>query len=234
MAPTPRPGAQRPGGGAGAAALRARIETEGFAGYTGPEAYRAYMRALRKKAPPELAAIGGRACHRALLQQLGEDGYRDRQRAGFEAACHKHGREKITGQIAKAHAERRIWRLAHPTLAETALQRTLEAIGCTIHPLTHEEGDQSFEYRRWHRESIPPLGGHDVILEARVGPYFVDALLPALAVAFEVDGGVHLLRPIYDAQRRRWLESQGITVYTFTNQEALGGLSEVLVELLAL
>jgi very-short-patch-repair endonuclease len=234
MPPTPRPGAQRPGGGAGAAALRARIEAEGFAGYTGPDAYKAYMRSLRKKAPAELAAIGGRACHRALLQQLGEDGYRDRQRAGFEAACHKHGREKITGQIARAHAERRTWRLAHPTPAEAALQHTLEAIGFTIHPLTHEKGDQGFEYRRWRREGSPPLSRRDVIVEARVGPYFVDALLPELAVAFEVDGGVHLLRPDYDAQRRRWLEGQGLTVHAFPNKQALEGLGETFAGLLAL
>lgn len=220
MPPAPRPGAPRPGGGGGAAALRARIETEGFAGCTGPEAFRAYMRSLRQKAPADLAAIGGRACHQALRTTLGEEGYRDRQRAGFAAAVARHGRQKIVGHIARAHAERRTWRLAHPTPAEAALRRTLQALGFAVHPITHQ-ADPGFAYQRWLRTGDPALAPGDLVLEAPAGPYFLDALLPALAVAIEVDGGVHQLRPAYDAQRRAWLTGQGLTLLSFTNDEAL-------------
>lgn len=232
----PRPpaaGAPRPGGGAGAAALRARIEARGFGGFTGPEAYSAYMRSLRKKAPEDLPAIGGRAAHRSLIQQLGEDGYRDRQRAGFQAACAKHGRNVILGHIARAHEERRHWRLSNPTRGEKALRETLRRLGLAVHPLTYERGEASFEYWRWHLAGEADLGPCDLVLEARVGPYFVDVMIPRLSIAFEVEGGIHLLRPLYDEQRREWLESLGFTVYTFTNDEALAGLDQRLIGVLA-
>jgi len=221
MPPPSRQGAPRPGGGAGAAALRARIEAQGFAGETGPDAYRAYMRSLRQKAPADLAAIGGRAAHQALIATLGEDGYRDRQRAGFEAACAKHGRRKILSHIANAHEERRNWRLAHPTPAETALRTTLQALGFAVHPITHAAGDSGFAYQRWRHERTPALDRNDLVLEARVGPYFVDVLIPALAVAIEMEGGVHQLRLAYDERRRRWLQERGIAVYTLPNELAL-------------
>jgi very-short-patch-repair endonuclease len=190
------------------------------------------MRSLRKKAPADLAAMGGRAAHQALIARLGEDGYRDRQRAGFEAACEKHGRRKILSHIAIAHEERRRWRLSNPTAAESALIAAVEALGFAIHPITHEAGDLGFEYQHWRHERIPALGQADLVREARVGPYFVDVLIPALAVAIEVDGGVHQLRPDYDERRRRWLQGIGLSVHTFANETVLAGLGDSLDRLL--
>lgn len=228
----PADGAPRPGRGAGAAALRARIEAQGFAGFLGPEAYRAYMRSLRKKAPEDLPAMGGRAVHQALLRQLGEDGYRERQRAGFDAACAKHGRGVIVGHIRRAHTERRRWRLDHPTSAEAALLRTLADLGFTVHPSTFADGEGGFDYHLWQLGGSPVLRYRDLIREAPVGPYFIDVLLPTRGIAIEVDGGVHKLRPDHDAIRRRRLERMGITLHSFTNEEAEAGLGNALARLL--
>lgn len=59
------------------------------------------------------------------------------------------------------------------------------------------------------------------MLEARIGPYLVDALLPALAVAIEVQGGVHRLRVADDTRRDARLRERGFTVYRYANDEAL-------------
>lgn len=219
---TPSKPDNRPAGrGAGAAALRARIEREGFAGETGASAYRAYMRALRAQAPADLAAIGGRACHQRLRDHLGADGYRERQRAGYTAACRKHGRSAIHRHIARATEERRRWRLAHPTPAEQALRTALEQLGFVVHPLTAAGDAPDFAEPSWREAHTPPLSRYDLVLEARVGPYIVDALLPAVAVAFEVQGGIHRLRAAYDARRHERLRQIGFAVYCYANEEAL-------------
>lgn len=221
MATHPDRGATRPGRGAGAAALRARIEAEGFAGYHGLDAYRAYMRYLRSRAPADLAAIGGRAVHRRLLAQLGEDGYRARQRAGFAAACRKHGAERIRSHIRRAHAERRMWRLTHPTPAEAVLRSTLQSLGYHIHPITYQTDDQTDHAPHGARDPGQAFGAFDLVLEAHVGAYYLDSFIPALGLAIEADGGVHQLRPQYDTHRRAWLQGMGITLWTFPNADVL-------------
>jgi hypothetical protein len=204
--------ATRPGRGAGAAALRARIEREGFAGQSGEAAYRAYMRSLRAKAPPDLPAIGGRACHQALRRDPAA--YRERQRAGFQTACERHGRAAITGHIARAHAERRQWRLAHPTEAEAMLLHTLERLGYCLHPAT-ADGAATV----WPSETV--FDAYDLIREARIGRYWVDVLLPARRIAIEAIGGVHTLQTHDDAQRVRDLEGSGLRVLVFANEQIL-------------
>jgi very-short-patch-repair endonuclease len=63
-----------------------------------------------------------------------------------------------------------------------------------------------------------------VLREARIGRSIADALLPSLAVAIEVDGGVHdAFRADHDAQRRRYLEERDITVLMFSNADMLAG-----------
>lgn len=63
-----------------------------------------------------------------------------------------------------------------------------------------------------------------MLREARIGRSIADALLPLLAVAIEVDGGVHdAFRADHDAQRRRYLEERDITVLMFSNADRLAG-----------
>ena len=55
-----------------------------------------------------------------------------------------------------------------------------------------------------------------------VGPYVLDFCCPEHKLAIEIQGGVHddALRREYDAERRAYLESQGIRVY-FENRALL-------------
>lgn len=203
---------------AGHLALRARIESQGFAGYFGPEAYQAYMRHLRERSLtkcPDLASRGGKAHHKRYAEN-DPAGYSRRQRAGFDAAVAKHGRTKILGVISRAHAERRFWRLAHPTAGERALRARLTDLGYQISALTFEEG---FEYRRWRDEGDHAFSPADVLLEAPIGPYYADALIPNAEVVIEVNGGVHKLHEERDARRLAFFASLGLRVIVLSNDE---------------
>ena len=56
-----------------------------------------------------------------------------------------------------------------------------------------------------------------------VGPYVLDFYCPEHKLAIEIQGGVHddVLRREYDAERRAYLESQGIQVLCFENRALL-------------
>jgi very-short-patch-repair endonuclease len=56
-----------------------------------------------------------------------------------------------------------------------------------------------------------------------VGPYILDFYCPELKLAIEIQGGVHqdVLRSDYDAERRTFLESEGIHVLYFENRALL-------------
>jgi hypothetical protein len=214
---------------AGHAALRARIEAEGFNGEIGPDAYKAYMRHLRQRGPADLSARGGRACHKALRRSLGSEGYSAWQRVGFDAAVARHGRDKVLAVIERAHGERRSWRLHNPTAAEKMLQLTLCVLGYTVHPDTHKPWGE-FEYGRWSDAGGIGYEPRDLLLEARVGRYYcTDVLIPALALVIEVIGGVHAIQEEEDGRRLAFLKKAGLTVWIFTNEEAFAdGFRELL------
>lgn len=54
-----------------------------------------------------------------------------------------------------------------------------------------------------------------------IGPFIADFVIPRRMLVIEVDGGVHLSRAAqeYDAQRTRYLESQGFSVLRLTNDQ---------------
>jgi len=66
-----------------------------------------------------------------------------------------------------------------------------------------------------------------------VGPYVLDFYSPEYKLAIELQGGVHndVLRSDYDAERRAYLESQGIRVICFGNR-ALLEQSEYVVDVI--
>ena len=66
-----------------------------------------------------------------------------------------------------------------------------------------------------------------------VGPYILDFYCPEHKLAIEIQGGVHddVLRREYDAERRAYLESQGIQVLCFENR-ALLELSEYVMDVI--
>ncbi len=99
-------------------------------------------------------------------------------------------------------------RRSAPTLAEAALERTLNRLG---------DGALSGTFRR----------------EYRVGDWLVDFYFPAIRLAIEVDGGYHRAQSRWrkDVRKTADLAAQGITVLRLTNAQVLGDQAE-LVELL--
>ena len=66
-----------------------------------------------------------------------------------------------------------------------------------------------------------------------VGPYVVDFLAPAAALAVEVDGRSHDGRGAADAAREAALRAAGLRVLHVTNDEVLGDLDGVVARIAA-
>jgi very-short-patch-repair endonuclease len=64
-----------------------------------------------------------------------------------------------------------------------------------------------------------------------VGGYIVDLYCPALRLAIEVDGDVHLDRADYDAQRDAHLIALGVSVLRIRNEDVLHDLESVRLHL---
>jgi very-short-patch-repair endonuclease len=54
-----------------------------------------------------------------------------------------------------------------------------------------------------------------------IGPYIVDFYCEEARLVVEADGAPHVPRPAHDVLRDRWLETMGLTVLRFFNQEIL-------------
>jgi len=65
------------------------------------------------------------------------------------------------------------------------------------------------------------------------GMYILDFYCDKFKLAIEVDGEIHLNRIAYDDERTQYLESTGITVLRFTNNEVMTGLDNVLNRILS-
>ena len=60
------------------------------------------------------------------------------------------------------------------------------------------------------------------------GPYYVDFLSFSAKLIVEVDGGQHADNAAYDAQRTRFLESEGYRVLRFWNNDVLENIDGVI------
>jgi adenine-specific DNA-methyltransferase len=71
------------------------------------------------------------------------------------------------------------------------------------------------------------LGGPHLRRQHPVGPYIVDFYCAQAKLAIEIDGRSHDERKRYDAERTRYLESLGMRVIRFTDDEILNNLEDV-------
>ncbi len=71
------------------------------------------------------------------------------------------------------------------------------------------------------------LNGHRFRRQHPIGPYVVDFYSFEQHVAVELDGGQHNQRTDYDAERTVFLESKGVRVLRFWNNEVLGDIGTV-------
>lgn len=75
--------------------------------------------------------------------------------------------------------------------------------------------DRQINGRKWRRQH-------------KISKYVVDFFCAELALVVELDGDVHAFQQRQDIQRQREIESQGIRVLRFTNQDVLENLDGVL------
>ncbi|MGP1351798.1 MAG: endonuclease domain-containing protein [Parasphingopyxis sp.] len=83
------------------------------------------------------------------------------------------------------------------------------------------------ERKLWQYLSRRQLAGRRFSRQMPVGPYFCDFLCRAEKLIVEIDGTSHDSRGDYDEQRTHYLESQGLTVLRFTNEDVLGNIQGV-------
>jgi very-short-patch-repair endonuclease len=88
------------------------------------------------------------------------------------------------------------------------------------------------ERRLWPRLRNHALDGWQFRRQAPIGRYVVDFICNERALIVEVDGGQHALDEARDAERTRWLESQGFRVIRFWNNEVLANTDGVVAEIL--
>ena len=73
----------------------------------------------------------------------------------------------------------------------------------------------------WSRLRDRRLGGQKFRRQHPLGPYVVDFLCTEKWLVVEVDGGQHAARVASDQARTCWLESRGVRVVRFWNNEVL-------------
>jgi very-short-patch-repair endonuclease len=84
------------------------------------------------------------------------------------------------------------------------------------------------EHRLWQHLRGRRLLGAKFRRQVQVGPYFVDFLCIEARLAIELDGSQHLAVATYDERRTSMLESRGLRVLRFWNDDALARTEEVL------
>ncbi len=79
----------------------------------------------------------------------------------------------------------------------------------------------------WQHLRRRQLGGFRFRRQYAIGHYIVDFYCFEERVAIEVDGGQHSRQGAYDAKRTSFLESQGVRVLRFWNNQVLGEVEPV-------
>lgn len=91
------------------------------------------------------------------------------------------------------------------------------------------------EKRLWQELRLRQIEGLKFRRQYQIGKYIVDFACPERKLIVEVDGGHHSEQVNYDADRTKWLESQGFRVLRFWNNEVqmnLEGVKETIYKAL--
>jgi very-short-patch-repair endonuclease len=84
------------------------------------------------------------------------------------------------------------------------------------------------EYRLWMRLRAGQIGGLRFRRQHPIGPHILDFYCPSAKLAIELDGVSHEDREGYDHVRTRYLESAGLRVVRFTDDDVLRNPDNVL------
>lgn len=178
----------------------------------GEDGYRDLQRTLADKARrkhPDLAARGAHAANAAQLLAWGEAGYIAQRRQAYAALVDKIGRSRAQQRVQRAQEARRQQRLHAPTRGEQILRSALAHLGLDVQ-LCRTTFDY-FTYRA-NPAACPEITDRTALIEAHVGRYCCDALIPARQLVIEVYGEVHCLTTDSDQRREAFLREQGLTL----------------------
>jgi very-short-patch-repair endonuclease len=88
------------------------------------------------------------------------------------------------------------------------------------------------EKRLWQSLRANRLGGFHFRRQQIIDGYIVDFYCHAADMVIELDGPIHKGQKVYDQRRQKYLESLGLTVLRFTNQQVMEEIEQVLAEIL--
>ena len=88
------------------------------------------------------------------------------------------------------------------------------------------------EQKLWARLRAGRLEGFHFRRQQLFEPYTVDFYCHRVALVIEVDGDIHLKQQDYDEQRARYLQSTGLRVMRFSNEDIIQNIDGVLTEIL--
>ncbi len=182
----------------------------------GEAGYIARQRRAAKAKTTEQQRRAALASNEAQLEKYGPDGYRRQRQDAYQALVQKIGPEAARARLTKAHAERRQFRLDHPTPGEALIVALLQQRGYTV-----QAAPTSFEFAAWDCDPDgAEYGQREAIREAQIDVYFADVLIPSQRLVIEINGGIHVLHSERDARRCATLREYGLTVYTITEEDA--------------
>ena len=87
------------------------------------------------------------------------------------------------------------------------------------------------EAKLWHHLRAHRLLGHKFRRQVPIGAYIVDFVCPERGLVIELDGGQHVERVPYDDRRTAFLQSVGLRVARYWNDDVLLRTDEVLEDL---
>ena len=83
----------------------------------------------------------------------------------------------------------------------------------------------------WKRLRMNQIDGLHFRKQHPYGMYIIDFYCDKAMLAIEVDGEIHKNRTIYDDERTKYLESNGLKVIRFTNEDILNRIEWVISEI---
>ena len=88
------------------------------------------------------------------------------------------------------------------------------------------------EIKLWNELKGRKADGLKFRRQQGIGYYILDFYCPELKLCVELDGGSHEMKQEYDKGRTLFLNSQGIEVLRFTNEQVLSHVTSVVNEIM--
>ncbi len=83
----------------------------------------------------------------------------------------------------------------------------------------------------WKKLRMKQIGGLHFRKQHPFGIYILDFYCDKINLAIEVDGGIHITRTEYDDTRTEYLESAGVKVIRYSNEQVINNLDLVISDI---